>query len=68
MNKFQIIFCDEIDTHVITFKDFESAVDYWQKHADTPTYFAGELKDLETGEIIWSFDDATPCDAVNDKS
>ncbi len=69
MAKFQIIFCDEVhDTQIAQFEDFESAVVYWDMYADTPTCFAGELKDLETGEIIWDFDDTTSCDAVNDRA
>lgn len=69
MAKFQVIFCDEVhDTQIAQFEDFKSAAEYWQMYADTPTCFAGELKDLDTGEIIWDFDDATPCDAVNDRA
>lgn len=55
---YQVIFCDEIhDTQITQFEDFDSAAEYWNDYADTPTCFAGELKDLETGEIIWEFDE-----------
>ena len=59
MAKYQIIFCDSVhDTQVAQFDDFDSAAYYWNLWADTPTCFAGELKDLETDEVIWDFDDA----------
>lgn len=55
---YQVIFCDEIhDTQIAQFEDFDSATEYWNDYADTPTCFAGELKDLETGEIIWEFNE-----------
>lgn len=53
---YQVIFCDEIhDTQVVQFENFDSAAEYWNDYADTPTCFAGELKDLDSGEIIWEF-------------
>ena len=53
---YQIIFCDSIhDTQVTHFDNFDEASEYWQMYADVPTCFAGELKDLDTNEIIWEF-------------
>lgn len=58
MAKFQVIFCDKVhDTQITQFESFDEAVEYWNTYADTPTCFAGELKDLETSEIIWEFDE-----------
>lgn len=55
---YQVIFCDEVhDTQVAQFESFEEAVEYWNMYADTPTCFAGELKDLENDEIIWEFNE-----------
>ena len=36
-------------------KNFDEAVEYWNLYADTPTCYAGRLKDLETNETIWEF-------------
>ncbi len=56
--KFQIIFCDTIhDNQIAQFDTFEEAAEYWEMYADTPTCFAGELKDLENDEIIWEFNE-----------
>lgn len=58
MAKYQIILADSVhNTQVAQFDDFASASEYWQTYADIPTCFAGELKDLETEEIIWEFAD-----------
>ena len=58
MAKFQVIFCDEVhDTQIAQFESFDEAVEYWNMYADTPTCFAGELKDLENDEIIWEFNE-----------
>lgn len=55
---YQVIFCDEMhDTQVSQFDSFDEAVEYWNEYADTPTCFAGELKDLESGEIVWEFNE-----------
>ena len=55
---YQIIFCDSVhDTQIIHFDNFEEAAKHWQMYADTPTCFAGQLKDLDTEEIIWEFND-----------
>lgn len=39
------------------FEDWDSAINYWQDYADTPTCICGRLKEIETGEAIWSFND-----------
>lgn len=58
MARFQVIFCDEAhDTQIAHFDTFKDAMEYWNDYADTPTCFAGEIKDLLTGEIIYDFDD-----------
>lgn len=55
---YQVIFCDEVhDTQIVQFDSFDEAVEYWNEYADTPTCFAGELKDLESGEIVWEFNE-----------
>ena len=53
---YQIIFCDSVhDTQINHFDNFNDATEYWNQYADVPTCFAGELKDLDTDEIIWEF-------------
>lgn len=56
---YQVMFCDEVqDTQVAQFETFDEAMAYWNQYADTPTCFAGELKDILTGEIIWEFSES----------
>jgi len=56
---FEIIFCDSVhNTQIVQFDAFDEAADYWQTYADVETCFAGQLKDLDTGEIIWEFDES----------
>lgn len=59
MAKFQVIFSDSVhDTQVAQFDTFDDAAEYWQTYADVDTCFAGELKDLDNGEIIWEFNES----------
>lgn len=39
------------------FDSYDAAMEYWNDYADTETCVAGQLIDLENGEIIWQFDD-----------
>lgn len=39
------------------FSDFPAAQEYWDSYADTPTCIFGEMKDGDTGEVIWEFSD-----------
>lgn len=68
MVKYQITFQDETHgTFVTCFESFDEAIEYWNEYADTDTCIAGEFKDLETHEVLWSFDDnKLPCDGIND--
>lgn len=53
---YQIIFSDSVhNTQIIQFDNFADASEFWQMYADIETCFAGELKDLANGEIIWEF-------------
>lgn len=56
MAKFQVIFSDSVHgSQVAQFDTFDDAAEYWQTYADVDTCLAGELKDLDNGEIIWEF-------------
>lgn len=53
---YTVIFNDSVHgMEVQYFEDFDSAAEYWNEYADTPTCTAGSLTDLETGEVIWQF-------------
>ena len=39
------------------FSNYDAAMEYWQSYADTETCVAGVMSDIDTGEIIWNFDD-----------
>ena len=58
MAHYQIIFEDSIHhTQITHFDTFAEAAEYWNYYADVPTCVAGELLDLDNGEIVWEFDD-----------
>ena len=37
------------------FEDFDSAAEYWNEYADTPTCIGGTLFDADASEVIWQF-------------
>ena len=56
MAHFQIIFEDMVHGLQIThFDTYTDAQDYWDAYADVTTCVAGEMIDLDDGEIIWNF-------------
>lgn len=58
MAKYQVIFEDAIHhTQINHFDSFESAQKYWNNFADIETCVAGEMIDLDNGEIIWEFNE-----------
>lgn len=40
------------------FDTFAEAQEFWDEYADTPSCIFGELKDIDTDEIIWQFDES----------
>lgn len=53
---FTVIFNDSIHgMEAQYFEDFDSAVEYWNEYADTPTCIGGTLFDADTSEVIWQF-------------
>ena len=56
MAHFQVIFKDSLHGIQINhFDEYAEAQEYWDDFADVPTCVAGEMIDLNDGEIIWGF-------------
>lgn len=56
MAHFQVIFEDSTyGIHINHFDSFDEAQEFWDFYADAPTCEAGEMIDLDDGEIIWDF-------------
>lgn len=56
MAHFQVIFKDSVHgIHINHFDEYKDAQEYWDAYADTETCEAGELLDLDDGEVIWEF-------------
>lgn len=57
MAHFQVVFDDKYYmVYINQFDTFTEAQKYWDDHADAEIYVAGEMINLDTGEIIWEFD------------
>lgn len=58
MAHFQVIFKDSAHGIQINhFDEYSDAQEFWDFYADAETCEAGELIDLDDGEIIWEFGD-----------
>ena len=56
MAHFQVIFQDSVHGLQINhFEAFADAQEYWNDYADVETCEAGEMIDVDTGEVIWDF-------------
>ena len=56
MAHYQVIFQDAVHGLQINhFEDFADAQEYWDDYADVETCEAGEMIDVDTGEVIWDF-------------
>ena len=56
MAHFQVIFEDTVHGIQINhFDEYADAQEYWDTYADLPTCRAGEMIDLDDGEVIWKF-------------
>ena len=55
MAHFQVIFEYTDGIQINHFDEYTDAQKYWDTHADLPTCQAGEMIDLDDGEVIWEF-------------